>query len=108
MSELTTQQMIDTIRKGDKLGHDFLQAVADRLGNQELDLLTCLAGAGESEAFAKAHIHDLEADNERMREALRFYAEGDWNDNYPGGVVVPNTCCTIDTGSVAKKALQKK
>ena len=48
MSKLTTQQMIDTIRKGDRLGHDFLQAVAGRL-------------------------ESLEAENDRLRGALSAF-----------------------------------
>jgi hypothetical protein len=42
---------------------------------------------------------------EELERALRFYAEGDWNDGYPGGVRVgPGE---LDTGHEARKALAR-
>jgi len=49
------------------------------------------------------------AEIERLREALRFYATGEWSENYPGGVLYdPNgTGITthVDYGEIARAAL---
>ena len=74
MSDLTTQQMIDTIRKGDRLGHEFLQGVADRLESLEAETrergekLGRLRTRIEGE---EARNFELEAENERLRRAIK-------------------------------------
>lgn len=43
---------------------------------------------------------------ERLRDALKFYATGEWADGYPGGVYVEGVRGTIiDTGEIARAAL---
>jgi hypothetical protein len=49
MAELTTQQMIDTIRKGDPLGSNFLDQVAGRLEAPMLDLGTIYPSLEDAE-----------------------------------------------------------
>ena len=52
---------------------------------------------------------EARAECERLREALRFYATGDWNDNYPGGVRFKcgeDTC--LDFGNTARAALDRR
>lgn len=86
MSQLTTRQMIDTIRKGDKLGHSFLAQVADRLdllrfvtrcseveGNALMDIRDALGKKRPSGGFPEyaATIHEIVAENERLREAVK-------------------------------------
>jgi len=47
----------------------------------------------------------LKEENERLKEALKFYAEGNWNDNYPGGVDCGDSI--IDMGHRARQALKE-
>ena len=54
------------------------------------------------------HIDDLEAERDRLRKALQFYAFSDWNDNYPGGICYEHNGETyLDTGEVAQQALEE-
>ena len=85
MSELTPQQMIDTIRKGDKLGQDFMAQVAQRLEvlnfglrMGELDAAALVnigaaLGNRRPDAFADyaAAVQELLAENERLRAAIK-------------------------------------
>lgn len=57
---------------------------------------------------AADRIEALEAEIERLREALAFYANGEWSDGYPGGVKhEPNGdgVTHLDFGDRAKAAL---
>jgi len=49
----------------------------------------------------------LEAERDRLREALEFYADGDWNERYPCGVWYDHDEAIIDFGQVARAALRK-
>lgn len=46
---------------------------------------------------------------ERLRDALKFYANGDWCDGYPGGVRVEGEGWTValDFGDTARAALER-
>lgn len=43
---------------------------------------------------------------EKLRAALRLYAEGQWSDGYPGGVQIDDN--TLDFGDIARAALEGK
>lgn len=43
---------------------------------------------------------------EQLEAALRFYAEGNWSDGYPGGVKVDDN--TLDFGETARAALEDR
>ena len=72
----------------------------------------------QAEERANGRIEALQADNARLREALRVYAgpmewtqEGGWGmfpvwaDGYPGGVYLDDN--TLDFGDAAREALQE-
>jgi len=45
---------------------------------------------------------------ERLRDALKFYADGDWCDGYPGGVRIQQDNDTyLDFGDEARAALER-
>ncbi len=50
-------------------------------------------------------------DEELMREALkalRFYAEGEWSDGYPGGIKIrQGNDIALDFGETARDAIPK-
>ena len=54
-------------------------------------------------ANAPADIEWLLRENTRLRKALEFYASGDWNEYYPGGVNCKNG---VDMGEEACEALR--
>jgi len=58
----------------------------------------------------ETEIKQLQAENARLREALRFYAHGEWNDDYPGGIAYKDTKgrLVLDTGNKARAALGKE
>jgi len=47
----------------------------------------------------------LRKEIDRLREALRFYADGEWNERYPCGVWYDHDEAIIDFGQVARNAL---
>lgn len=54
----------------------------------------------------KALFREAADEIERLRKALEVYAEGDWNENYPGGINIPDPEYNIlDTGETARAAL---
>ena len=55
-------------------------------------------------ANAPADIEWLLRENTRLRKALEFYASGDWNEYYPGGVNCKNG--DLDMGEEACEALE--
>ena len=52
----------------------------------------------------RAGKHDAQGENEKLLAALRFYAEGEWSDGYPGGVKIDDN--TLDFGDIARAALE--
>jgi hypothetical protein len=52
-----------------------------------------------------AEYEALRARVAELEEALRFYAEGNWSDGYPGGVQIDDN--TLDFGGVARAALKE-
>ena len=43
----------------------------------------------------------------RLRGALKFYANSEWADGYPGGVFCDKEHTCLDFGETARKALEK-
>jgi hypothetical protein len=53
-----------------------------------------------SDIHNQREIENLQAEIERLRAALRFYAEGEWSDGYPGGVKIDDN--TLDFGEITR------
>jgi len=62
-------------------------------------------------SFARVRIKELDAEVERLREALQFYADGKHFENRlidpPAGGAFVNSCL-MDDGEVAKQTLEDK
>jgi hypothetical protein len=64
----------------------------------------------QSPLFAKAaaEITRLRSDLEKAREALKFYAIGDWNNECPGGIRIRGEDgTTLDFGDCAAATLKE-
>jgi hypothetical protein len=75
--------------------------------------LDALAAQGQAADAYDAQLK-AEAERDRLREALRFYAEGNWHGDYPGGVIYcgPTDAADfpthLDYGNRARAALASK
>ena len=58
-------------------------------------------------AYDEQDIKELIAENKKLIDALKFYADSKWNDSYPGGITYEhNGDFYVDIGGIAKQALK--